>query len=129
VRGPVGEEIVQDRVELLVRRMPGLEQVVVQTDVVDSGDRRLGVRVGGQEDPLRLRVEREDLEEELRAGHLRHPLVDQEERHGRPALLQLPRRLRALRARSPLSGRGSRCGSAGAGRARSRRGLPGRRPR
>ncbi len=38
--------------QLLLGRIPGLEQVVVQCDLVDRGDRRLGVGVGGQQHAL-----------------------------------------------------------------------------
>jgi hypothetical protein len=37
-RQPVGQQLVEHRVEPLLRRVPGLEQVVVEVDVVDRAD-------------------------------------------------------------------------------------------
>ena len=87
--GPVGEQVVEDRVELLVGRIPGLEEVLVEADLVDRADGDVGVGVGGQQDALRLGLERDRLGEELGAGHRRHALVDEEERHRIAALGQL----------------------------------------
>ena len=46
------QQVVDDRVELLLRRVPRLEQVVVEVDDVDRVDRGVGVRVRGQQHPL-----------------------------------------------------------------------------
>lgn len=59
--------------------MPGLQQVVIEADVVDAADRRLGVGVGGEEYLARVRVELPHLAQQLRPGHLGHPLVHQEQ--------------------------------------------------
>jgi hypothetical protein len=46
--GGVGvDHLVDDRIELLLRRLPRLEQVVVHVDDVDRGDRGIGVGVRG----------------------------------------------------------------------------------
>ena len=87
--GPVGEQVVEYRVELLLGRVPGLEEVLVEADLVDRSNGDVGVGVGGQQDALRLGLERERLGEELGAGHRRHALVDEEQRHRIVALGQL----------------------------------------
>ena len=82
---------VDHRVELLFRRVPGLEQVVVEIDDVDGLDRGVGVRVGGEQHPAGGRVHVHRRLEELDAVHLRHPVVGQDHRHlvaAQPHLLQ-----------------------------------------
>ena len=98
MRRPVRQQVVQDGVEPLPGRSPGLQQVVVQPQVVDAGDRGLRVGVGREEDPARIRVELEHLAQQLRPRHLGHPLVDEEEGDGSPALLELPDGLERLPA-------------------------------
>jgi len=86
---PVREEVVDDRVQLLLGRVPRLQQVLVELDVVDGPDRDIGVGVGGQQDALGVGLEWERLDEELGAGHRRHALVDEEQCHRLVALGQL----------------------------------------
>jgi hypothetical protein len=78
---PVGEQVVEHREEPLVGRGPGLHQVVVETDLVDRRDGRVGVRVGGEQHELRVGRRLARPLEELDAGHLRHAVVGQDERH------------------------------------------------
>ncbi len=52
---PVLEQVVEHRVQPLLRRAPGLHQVVVEPDLVDRPDRGLGVGVGRQQHALGLR--------------------------------------------------------------------------
>ena len=52
---PVAEQVVDDGVQPLGRRVPRLEQVVVQTDVVDRLDGDVGVGVGGEQEQLGVR--------------------------------------------------------------------------
>ena len=52
---PVAEQVVDDGVEPLFGRIPRLEQVVVQADVVDRLDRDVGVGVRGEQEVLRAR--------------------------------------------------------------------------
>ncbi len=103
---PRVQQIVQDRVELLLRRVPGLEQIVVQVDHVDGVDRRVGVRVRGQQHPARPRIHVERLLQELDAVHLRHAVVGQDHRDEVAAQLQLAQRvqrgLAGLRAHDPV---------------------------
>ena len=51
-RLPGREQILDHREQLLLGRIPRLEQVVVERDLVDRGDRRLGVGVCGQQHAL-----------------------------------------------------------------------------
>ena len=54
---PVLEKIVEDGVELLLRRIPGLVEVVVNASGIDGADGRLSVCVGGEEDAAGLGIE------------------------------------------------------------------------
>ena len=92
------EQLVDDRVELLLGRVPGLEQVVVEVNDVDGVDRRARVRVGGQQHPAGVRVNVHRPLEELDAGQPRHPVVREEDRHLVAAQLHLPQRLQGLLA-------------------------------
>ena len=89
-RRPPLEQIVEHRVEALLRRIPGLHQVVMEPAVVDRGDRRLGVGVGREQHAHRIGIELARLAQKLRAGHLRHALVHEQQRHGAGAALELP---------------------------------------
>jgi hypothetical protein len=73
------EQLPDDGIELLFRRIPGLHQVVVERHLIDAGDGRLGVGVGGQQHLLRFRVDLARLGQELRARHAGHALIDQEQ--------------------------------------------------
>jgi uncharacterized membrane protein YiaA len=101
-RLPGLEQRVEHRVELLLRRVPRLEQVVVEVDDVDRLDRGVGVRVRGQQHPAGVREQVHRLLEELDAVHLRHPVVGQH--HGDLAAAQLE--LLAARP-APLAGLGA----------------------
>ena len=71
-----------DRVQPLLGRVPRLQQVVVEADVVDRLDRDVGVGVRGEQHELGVGRVHARLLEELDAGHLRHALVG--ERSARP---------------------------------------------
>ena len=79
-RAPRLELAVDHRIELLLRRIPRLEQVVVEVDDVDRLDRGAGVRVRGEQDAPRVRIQIHGGLEELQAAHLWHPVVG--EQHG-----------------------------------------------
>ena len=68
---------------------------MIEPDLIDRGDRRLGVGVRREQHASRVRIELDRLDEKLRAGHVRHALVDEKERDLRAALLELTRRRRA----------------------------------
>ena len=72
---------------------------MVEADVVDRLDRDVGVGVGGQQDAAGIGLQLDGLRQELDPGHLRHPLVDHEERHGAAAQGQLANRLQRVVAR------------------------------
>ena len=52
---PVAQQVVEDRVQPLLGRVPRLEQVVVEPDVVDRLDRDVGVGVGREQHELGVR--------------------------------------------------------------------------
>ncbi len=103
---PVAQHVLEDRVQPILRRIPGLEQVVVELDRVDRGDRDLGVCVRGQQHPLRIRVDRARLGQELDAGHAGHPLIREKQRNRGAAQLQatndVQRGLAAVRGDDPV---------------------------
>ena len=96
---PQLDQLVQHRVELLVGRLPRLQQVVVEVDHVDRLDGRVGVGVGGQQGPPGVREQVHGLLQELQAAHLGHAVVGQQHRHQVAAELDLPQRLQRLRPR------------------------------
>ena len=79
-RLPVVQQVVDHRVEALGGRVPRLEQVVVQTDVVDGLDGHVGVGVRGQQQQLRVRRVDPGGGEQLGPGHPRHPLIGGDQR-------------------------------------------------
>ena len=97
VPGP--EQVVEHRIEILLRRVPGLEEVVVQVDHVDGVDGGTCIGVGGQEYTPSGREEVHGLLQEIDAVHLRHPVIRQQQRHHIAAQLQFPKRLQSLVAR------------------------------
>ena len=78
---PVAEQIVDHGVQQFLGRVPRLEQVVVEPDVVDRLDGDVCVGVGRQQQHLRALRMGTRLLEHLDAGHLRHPLVRRDQRH------------------------------------------------
>jgi hypothetical protein len=78
---PVIEQIIQDRVELVLRRIPRLHQVVIESDLVDRLDRRVGVGVGSQQHSFGVGKEEPGRSQKIGAFHLRHALVGQQKRY------------------------------------------------
>ena len=97
-RLPGREQVLDDREELLLGRVPRLEQVVVERDLVDRGDRRLGVGVGGQQHALGVGHDLARLDEVLGAGHAGHALVGDQQRDLVAARAQLAQQLERLGA-------------------------------
>ena len=95
-RLPRRKEILDHGEELLLGRIPRLEQVIVERHLVDRRDRRLGVRVCRQEHALGVGHEPACLHEVLSPRHPRHSLVGDEHGHliaARPQLAQNLERL------------------------------------
>ena len=126
---PVAEQVVDDREEPVLGRVPGLEQVVVEADVVDRGDRDVGVGVRREQQPLGLGRELARLAQQLDAGLLRHPLVadDQRDRVGRAA--PATRAARAPGRPTSPTARGTPSRTAASGRGSARPTPAGRRRR
>ncbi len=78
---PVAQQIVKNGIEVLFRRVPGLQQVVVELDLVNGPDGRVGIGVGREQDALRLGVRAHGPRQELDAVHLRHAVIHQKQRH------------------------------------------------
>ncbi len=78
---PVGQELVQRRVEVLLGRVPGLGHVAIEPDVVDGDDGGLDIGMGREQGPAGLGVECPGLDEQRCAGHVRHPLGGDQQRH------------------------------------------------
>ena len=72
---PVAEQVVDDGVEPVLGWVPRLEEVVVETDLVDRLDRHVGVGVRREQQQLGVRRLAAYLGEHLDAGHPRHPLI------------------------------------------------------
>ncbi len=99
-RLPRRQQVFDDREQLFLGRVPRLQQVVVERDLVDRRDRRLGVGVRRQQHALGVGRELSRLEQILRAGHRRHPLVGDQHRDLVTARAQLAQHLEPLCARA-----------------------------
>jgi hypothetical protein len=95
--GPLLQQLGDDRVQLLLRRVPGFEQVVVDVHQVDRLDGCIGVGVGGEQDPPGRGKDVHGLLKELDAIHLRHPVVRHDHRDLLAAELELTQRFECLR--------------------------------
>ena len=117
---PVLQEVVEHRVEPLLRRVPGLHQVVVEAELVDRADGGLGVGVGREQHALGLRGHLQGAREELDPAHPGHALVGDQERHGLARGARSARRRPPRPRRSPPAPPGTASRSGAEGRARSR---------
>jgi len=97
-RAPRLHERVDDRVELLLRRVPGLEQVVVDVDDVDRADRGVGVGVGGEQRAAGVRRDVHGGFEEVDAVHLGHAVVGEDGGDGLAAQRELAQRFQCVAA-------------------------------
>ena len=97
---PGGEQVLDHREQLLLGRVPRLQQVVVERDLVDGLNRSLRVGVRGQQNPLRLRHQLPRLHQVVRSGQPRHPLVGDQQRDLLAPCSHLPEQLEAFGARA-----------------------------
>ena len=106
-RLPRRQQVLDDRVQLLLGRVPGLEQVVVEVDLVDGLDRGLGVGVGRQQHALGVGHELARLDQVLGPGHPGHALVGDQQRDLLAARDELLQRAQGLgaggRAHDPVA--------------------------
>ena len=86
---PILEEVVEHRIELLLRRIPRLQQVVVNIGPIDGGNGRIGIGVGGEKNAPGLGVKLAGLFEKLDPGHLRHAMVGEQQADAFVAELEL----------------------------------------
>ena len=69
------EQRIDDGVQLLFRRIPRLEEVVVEVDDVDGVDRSIGVGVRGEENATSYGIQVHCLFEELDSTQTRHAVI------------------------------------------------------
>src|SRR5262245_47497667 len=82
IRPPIFEQIVNNWIEMLLRRVPRLEQVMMDARVIDGLNGRVGIGVSRQQDALRFRIEVYGSADKIDAAHFRHALVSKQKRHG-----------------------------------------------
>jgi hypothetical protein len=86
---PGVEEVVDHGEQVLLGRIPGLGEVMVEVRDVDRLDRRVDVRVRRQEHAPGQRIGLPRLRQQLRAVHPRHALVADDDRERVAARLEL----------------------------------------
>ncbi len=99
---PLVQQAVQHRVQVFLRGIPGLHQVIVQAHQVDGLDGRFGIGIGRQQHFARLGEDLDRLRKELDAAHLWHALIDHQQRHAIVALAELAQHIQRLLARVGL---------------------------
>ena len=97
---PRAHEVSDDREQLLLGWVPGLEQVIVEVDLVDRLDRRLGVGVGGEKHALGGGHELARAHEVVGSREAGHALVGHQQRHLLAAANQLAQDLERFLARA-----------------------------
>ena len=95
---PHVDEGVDDRVQLLLGRVPWLQQVVVEIDDVDRLDGGVCVGVRGEQRATGVGKQVHRFFEELEAAHLGHAMVCEQYGHGVAPQLELSKRVEGLRA-------------------------------
>ena len=86
---PALQQVVQHRIELLLRWIPRLVQVIVNLRRVDGSNRCLGIGIGRQQNALRIGIDLHPLLEKVDPGHPRHTLVGEKQRDRVLPLLKL----------------------------------------
>src|SRR5947209_678918 len=79
VSKPIVEQVIEHWIELLLWRIPGLEEVVVEADRVDGPNSRVGVSVGRQEDALGVGEKLDRLLEQVDTCHSGHAVIGQKQ--------------------------------------------------
>ncbi len=97
LREPVVQQFVDDRIQILFRRIPRLQQVMMQLDFVDRLNGRVGIGVGCQQYAAGVGIDLHGLGQELDAVHLRHAMIGQQQRYRIVALLQFPQQIERCR--------------------------------
>ena len=95
---PVVEEVGDDGVELLLGRVPGLVQVVVDAGRVDGANGGFRVGIRGEKDTARIGIDRARALEHLDAAHSGHALVADDQSDRLIAGLELGQRVERGRA-------------------------------
>ena len=76
---PICEQVVENGVEILLGRIPGFHQVMMQTNIVDRRDGSGGIGVGGEQDASGVGVEFAGFGQEVNTIHFGHAPVGQNE--------------------------------------------------
>ncbi len=76
-RAPVFQQIVEDRIQMLAGRVPGLQEKVVNVDFIDGVDGGAGVGIGGQQGALGVGIDLLGFVQKADAIHVRHTLIGQ----------------------------------------------------
>jgi hypothetical protein len=86
---PSFKQVVEDRIKLLLWRVPWLGEIVVNLGGVDRPDGGLGIGVGGEQGALGFGIKLLRLLKKIDAGHARHALVGEEQGDRVASLLEL----------------------------------------
>ena len=76
---------------MLRGRVPGLQKEIIDVGLVNRTDRRIRIRIRGEQRALGLGKNLPRLQQKTDSVHLRHPLVGQQQRHAivaQPELIQ-----------------------------------------
>ncbi len=96
---PIVQQVVEHRIELLVWRIPGLEEVVVEANNVDGANSSVDVGVGRQEDAPGVGEKLDGLFEQVNPSHSRHTVIGQKQGDLIAAQFQFSQRFKGSGAR------------------------------
>jgi hypothetical protein len=77
--GPLVEQIIEYRVEVSIRRIPGLQQILIGLYKVDRLDRCFGIRICRQQHPARFRKFANGGGKKFDPAHVGHPMIGHQE--------------------------------------------------
>ena len=86
---PVIEQIILLRIQVLRRRIPRLQEKIVDAGLIDGADRRVRVRIRSEQCPLRAGEDSHCLLQKFHPVHAGHPLVGEQQSHAVITQLQL----------------------------------------